>query len=294
MHLQGSIQSKPLLPVQPYFETTSQRYYEKRVWKLGISHFYRYQVDDPSGTTIAVPDGCIDFVFDCSADASGPGSSVIGTVLQHKEIRTQYRHVYFGVRFLPGVCPAMLRVPNGQLIEQDVPMPEVIDAPELSEKICSAGSFRAQSQVFWKAYTAAWQKREEDLAGDGKARLAAAVQQLVNASGGRVSIQALSDKTGYSTRYIDRVFREVVGLSPKTFCQIIRFQRLLNLLHSSEQQRLTDLADACGYYDQPQLIRQFKHYTGTTPRAYRKMLADADYHHRVVVTDFHLSGALPQ
>lgn len=292
--LQGSIQSKPLLPVQPYFETTSQRYYERRVWKLGISHFYRYQIDDPSGATIAVPDGCIDFVFDCSAGSDLSGSSVIGTVLKHKAIRTQYRHVYFGVRFQPGVCPAMLRMPNGELIEQDVPMAEALDAPGLWEAICAAPDFRTQSQCFWDAYTAAWRAREEKRAGSGKACLSAAVQQLIAASGGRIQVKALAEKTGYSVRYIDRVFREVVGLGPKTFSQIVRFQKLLNLLHGSKRPHLTELADRCGYYDQSQCIRQFKTYTGTTPRAYCKMLAEADYSHRVVVTDFHLSAAFLQ
>lgn len=291
--MQSFIENRPLLPVQPYFETTAQRYYEKHVCKLGISHFYHYCIDDPSGTTVAVPDGCIDFVFDCTAGTEA-SASVIGTVLRHREIRTEYQHEYFGVRFLPGTYPAMLKVPNGALVERDVPLPEVLDAPGLYDRICAAGDFQTQSRVFWQAYAAAQEKREAEAADDGKARLVRAVQQLVNASGGRVSVQALSDQTGYSTRYIGRVFEELVGISPKTFCQIIRFQKLLNLLHSGGQQTLTALADACGYYDQPQFIRQFKHYTGTTPRAYRKMLEDADYSNRVVVADFSLSGRLQQ
>jgi len=44
-------------------------------------------------------------------------------------------------------------------------------------------------------------------------------------------VKELADKTGYSVRYINKVFTDELGVPPKVFCKLIRFQYLLNSLN---------------------------------------------------------------
>ena len=67
-----------------------------------------------------------------------------------------------------------------------------------------------------------------------------------------------------SHRYIQKMFREFVGLTPKLFLRIERLKSSLQLLHNRKNS-LTQMALICGYYDQSHFIREFKEFTGMTP-----------------------------
>jgi AraC-like DNA-binding protein len=78
----------------------------------------------------------------------------------------------------------------------------------------------------------------------------------------------LSDQYGFSERYIQRLFIENVGLTPRSFFKIHRFNKSLELVRSSDSS-LTSIAYDCGYYDQAHFIKEFKKYTGMTPSEIR-------------------------
>ena len=89
--------------------------------------------------------------------------------------------------------------------------------------------------------------------------------QRLEASGGRVPIRALADEVGYSHEHLTRRFRQQVGLPPKTFAQLLRFDRLMRRLEGRNVATWADLASQCGYYDQAHLIRDFRRFAGTPP-----------------------------
>jgi len=68
-------------------------------------------------------------------------------------------------------------------------------------------------------------------------------------------------------RFIDR-FRDEVGLTPKLFCRVRRFQQVVAVAHRSRKVDWTDLALSCGYYDQAHFIHDFQAFSGMTPTAY--------------------------
>jgi AraC-like DNA-binding protein len=59
-----------------------------------------------------------------------------------------------------------------------------------------------------------------------------------------------------------------VGLAPKVFCRVRRFQRVLRMLHKTTQVDWADVALECGYYDQAHFIHDFQSFCGLTPSAY--------------------------
>jgi transcriptional regulator GlxA family with amidase domain len=85
--------------------------------------------------------------------------------------------------------------------------------------------------------------------------------------GTRVAIEALANDAGLTRRQLERRFLDAVGMSPKTLVQVLRFQRVLGVLADASP-RWVDVAAACGYYDQAHLNRDFKRFTGATPRSF--------------------------
>jgi len=89
----------------------------------------------------------------------------------------------------------------------------------------------------------------------------------IEAEGGQGRMDELCDAAGVSIRQLDRLFRSHVGFTPKAFARIVRFQRALSLLRTDPGCTLAAVGAACGYYDQPHFVRDFKAYAGVAPRA---------------------------
>jgi AraC-like DNA-binding protein len=81
-------------------------------------------------------------------------------------------------------------------------------------------------------------------------------------------VQAVTGKIGMSQRRVAQLFHEQVGVSPKTFHRVRRFQHTLARLRGVRQVNWADLALECGYYDQAHLSHDFRQIAGMTPSAY--------------------------
>jgi AraC-like DNA-binding protein len=82
------------------------------------------------------------------------------------------------------------------------------------------------------------------------------------------TIADVESETGFShTRFI-QIFREQVGLTPKLFCRIQRFQTVLRQVERGLPVNWASVAVGCGYFDQAHLIHDFRTFSGITPGAY--------------------------
>ena len=68
-------------------------------------------------------------------------------------------------------------------------------------------------------------------------------------------------------RFIER-FKADVGVTPKRYCRLLRFQRVVTNAHRGGATDWAELALACGYFDQAHLIHDFREFSGLTPTAY--------------------------
>lgn len=91
---------------------------------------------------------------------------------------------------------------------------------------------------------------------------------LIKDTQGLISIKDLEKKTGYSKRYIDILFKDHLGISPKTFSGITRFMSFYNLWANSENTNFYNENLYELYYDQAHFIKEFKKYTGYSPKQY--------------------------
>ena len=83
---------------------------------------------------------------------------------------------------------------------------------------------------------------------------------------GQNGISSSGLNTGYSTRYINSCFKKHVGIAPKLFLRIVRFQRCFSTLRrQTHHLNFADLALEAGYYDQAHFINEFKEFSLYTP-----------------------------
>jgi AraC-like DNA-binding protein len=81
---------------------------------------------------------------------------------------------------------------------------------------------------------------------------------------GALDLAALARELGLSIRQLERRFLAAVGLSPKLFCRIQRFNNVFHVL-GQPSCNWVETAVASGYYDQAHLIRDCKDLSGNTP-----------------------------
>jgi len=90
---------------------------------------------------------------------------------------------------------------------------------------------------------------------------------------GSISIKRLSEDVHYSERQINRIFKQHVGVSAKTFSRLIRIHNAFRLL-KKPQSSVTLVSDAMGFHDLPHFIHDFKSVCGITPQEYRANMSD--------------------
>ncbi|MBP1736312.1 MAG: hypothetical protein H6Q60_193 [Oscillospiraceae bacterium] len=279
------MESKGLIiyPKQPYFVMATEHYYKAVVMNYGISHFYCFLKDKTTEhPVIAVPDGCIDILFCC--DESEPFAHICGTVLQPTVVMNEPGKYYFGVRFLPGHTFRTNDFTMSDFVEQEIPFLQVIDDRELFNLITSSRDFSEQIKHFMEHYLP---QQRQMAALDQHKELKSFLMSKVLKSAGQIRVKELAESSGYSVRYINKIFSQEFGLSPKGFCKLMRFQHLINNLNEQNpelfDQDLAQLAAELGYYDQSHMIRDFYELANTTPGKYIHTLQETDYKKRIIM-----------
>ena len=90
----------------------------------------------------------------------------------------------------------------------------------------------------------------------------------INFSQGTVRIHELADELHYSERHISRIFQDSMGITPKTFARIVRFQNVVDSILQQPVHSICDYMSELGYSDQAHFQREFKQYTGITPKRF--------------------------
>lgn len=262
-------------PEQPWFVLSAAQHYGL-IPSLhpAISHFYSFEVAAAAGLTLAIPDGCVDMVFDC--DAARPLARVCGTTLTARSAALIGGHRYFGVRFAPGVMPDFLDVMAEELTDHEFNLFEVVpDARAACEQILRTALFQQQVALFNHYFTPRLVRRISPAS--------ATIVRAMLQQQGNLRVGQLTALTGYTSRTLQRQFRQDTGLSPKAFGRIIRCQAALNRLHLPGDCSFTGLALELGFSDQSHFLREFKKLVSITPLAFRRQASQGGWFDRLRV-----------
>ena len=125
----------------------------------------------------------------------------------------------------------------------------------LSEASSWQGRFDVLDEIFTRTLTVI----------ERPARLVRIWQDL--AANGRVPIDELARRTGWSRQHLAAAFRLEFGVTPGTARRIFRFEHACRLIKRARP-RLADVAAACGYHDQAHMIHDWNALAGCAPRAW--------------------------
>jgi AraC-like DNA-binding protein len=91
-------------------------------------------------------------------------------------------------------------------------------------------------------------------------------------------VKSVRSATGYTPKRFISLFTDYVGLTPKVFCRVLRFQSVLRRIATQPNTDWAAVAANCGYYDQSHLIHDFRDFSGVSPTRYRPVQPDRPNH----------------
>jgi AraC-like DNA-binding protein len=235
------------------------------------AHFYSFTVDaDGSGASSALPDGCADMLFTFSERRAE--GRLCGFVTKRDHLALSRGETCFGVRFKPGYLPERLGAALTEIVNKRFDIADMPGGAALIETLAGADGFDTRAELLQGFVGGRWRTHE-------------LLRQLIaeiELHGGAVRVSELEEKTLYSARYINRVFGDNLGLSPKAFARCVRFQKIIGAMNSVRRLSLAELSADAGYYDQPHFIKEFKELTDMTPREYLATVDIKRYNEKLV------------
>lgn len=223
---------------------------------------------------LIVPDGCIEMAFILGDDIMRytseddfilqPRAMILGQITRKFYIKPTGAVDSFAVRFYPYGLAGFAQVDINTLSNTETPL-SVLFGKESSEllaqRVVQAGSTEARKDIVESFLLDRLRQSET---------IDAIVHETIEAmleTKGRGSIKEILGED-VSRRKLERQFRQAIGLSPKQLCRVIRLQAALKMMLNRQSETFTDVAYENDYYDQAHFIRDFKEFTGTTPRRY--------------------------
>jgi len=195
-----------------------------------------------------------------------PNSFLYGQISTFKDVCVVNETDLLIVVFQPSGIQQLLGIPAGMLRDNIISTAYLFgkQGQELNEKLMEAFSIRDRLRLLNLFFTKLALKRTHP----GDLIVQASVNSIVK-NKGLISLNQLVKLTGYTERHIERKFIEAIGIPPKRFGNIIKLHHFLkHLKNQSNNANLTAIAYEAGYADQSHLIKEFKKFTGMTPKTY--------------------------
>lgn len=210
-----------------------------------------------------LPDGCVSMVFqfkrgDLSAWLCGP-------ITEIRKLSFTSNEMVFIARFLPGGTDLLIKTSMGVLANQSVPLTEAIPGTEdLILQLKQTESFHERTLEV-VAYLKKWSDQIDRV--DHLIRFCV---EYIFRRRGNIKIAALAEETGYSQRYISTVFERSIGMSPKTYCEIIQLQWSLSNVRKKDNGILMNTALNSGYFDHAHMNRMYRRFLHCTSGMIKK------------------------
>lgn len=223
---------------------------------------------------IITPDGCMEMIIhfgdpyiqflEDGRQIIQPGSFVFGQITTPLVIAPSGVSGMVAARFLPEGFAPFSSLPASEMQNRAVPLEElygsdglglgksVLNSSSNEERIACIENFLIGKLTTTTAYDA----------------LAKETFNLLMQSKGQISVDSLVAHLQISRRQLERRLSTAIGLSPKQLSKIVRLQSALKLMEKNQHARLTEVAHEAGYFDQAHFIRDFREFTGVSPKQF--------------------------
>lgn len=245
----------------------------------GVRMLWCAQVRDAPHTRERIlPNGCVqiivnlarDYVLDCPEglpDVRKPPSLVVGARSVYEIVDSSDMADLTGIIFSPGgfttfACDAAHLFSN-----QTVALDSIWggEAPRLRDRLRELASPKARLDCLEQFLLSRLAARIERPSRPPQIQFAL---RYFAHNPSIASVAETARQIGWSERRFSQVFREQVGLTPKVWCRIQRFQSAVRQLHAGTDVRWAELALDCGYYDQSHFANEFRAFSGVDATTY--------------------------
>jgi len=240
------------------------------------SFWYTNAPDLPHQREYVMPGGLLQIIIslatdsltDCGADSGEdslnicrplPSAILVGARTRYDIVHTRDMAELIGIVFHPGGLSPWLRQSADNFYERSVALDDLWPMKELRDRI----SDQKTPEQKLAALDTIILDRLRGRPIERKSIVKAAIRNLRERD-----VAQTARSLGVSDRRLRQIFQEDVGLSPKQWSRIQRFQHALQILHTGEEMRWDQLALQCGYYDQPHFCNDFHAFSGIDPTTY--------------------------
>ncbi|MDN9634961.1 AraC family transcriptional regulator [Clostridioides difficile] len=231
-----------------------------------------FTISFPNQTIISdnytiIPHGSVTLVF--FYDATGLHSLLFGPTTKPKTVGSIANRcdVILIIEFQPAGFFPLIGIQQSELIDKVVPFSIINTSLDLEIKKIFNESLSIDKLIL---------KLEELLISNIKIEYSyefiLAIQLIIQNSG-NISSQEISKKVFYSSRHLNRLFNQYLGLSMKSFSRLVRINKSIKLLNNNKTS-LMSICNELGFYDIPHFIKDFKIVCGITPQKYRANMSD--------------------
>ncbi|NSL86218.1 AraC family transcriptional regulator [Chitinophaga sp. Mgbs1] len=243
------------------------RSFVKCFWTLEVP------ANESSARQRILPDGCIELFFILGDDIKRftseeefiiqPREMVLGQITRPYFIQPAGYVHSFAVRFYPYGFANLVTVPLDQLADTETPLAQLFGeetAGQLSQGIISAAGTPQRIQIMENFLLDSIQH---------KVTIDHIVKSTVDAliaTNGSQPIHAILKAQLSKRRQLERKFIKQIGISPKQLGKVIRLQAVLKMILDQPSGQLTNIAYEGEYHDQAHFIKDFKEFTGASPR----------------------------
>jgi len=205
---------------------------------------------------IVEPDGRMDVVL--AFDATDGDAMVFGTTTRAMPFPLEAGCCYLGIRFRPGCSRRMIEHRPVEVRDSRNRVAHVAGVNVRSLLDLAGSALDAQQAL--RSVARVLDDAASDL--DERQDLVPALAAYVDARHGNVRVGELAYQAGMSERQLERLFVDAVGLSPKLYARVVRYQRVRAALARGARPGAS-LAQRFGYTDQSHLLRDLVSFSGS-------------------------------
>lgn len=239
-----------------------------------VKAYWYLDLDKGSGVPLAMspaPEQCLYFYPRSQPqpfDLEGKPLRAFNTMIMGQAISANSKllvpngYCMFKILFQPGGMYRLLNVPMSYFANTYEESAAVLggEVKQLSERICNAASAAEMVLLSDNYLTLQLSKR--------KVMALPIDEVLIQTDLGTQTLDQMASAACVSSRQFERQFLERIGVSPKIYQRLLRFNQVMNLKKQSPSLKWIDISYRCGYFDPNHLLRDFRQFTGTTPTSF--------------------------
>ena len=226
-----------------------------------IDAFWSFRnIDEDTIDFPVVPDACNDIIFVNRQAENGMSPTkayVVGTMDKAKIVSIKHANQIFGIRFKPGVLYCLLKYNMKLLINKRILLQEINKPLYQKFKIDLQNDDKLILDIVETILLEEINRIEID---DKYSRI---INKLKDDP--QIPIATCADYFKVSIKSIERMFNYRVGLSPKSFCRVLRFQKAHEKILRRGLKQLIAVALDSGYFDQAHFNHEYKRLVGCNP-----------------------------